>query len=70
MDLGIIKSKVLGAVSSRYFEKTHIPIKTNAEFQNLDIIYRTDFLVPGSLCVRKFQKTNKTTPLANLSLSS
>lgn len=70
MDLRILKSKVLAEISSRYFERSHIAIKTNDEFQNFDIIWKVDFLVLCSLCVRKFQKTNKNTPLANLSLSS
>lgn len=68
MDLGILKSKVLSAVSSRYFERTHVLIKAYAVFQNLDI--KTDFLIAVSLFVRKFQKTNKNTPLENLSLGS
>lgn len=69
-NLGILNFQLLSAVSSGYFERSHIPMKTNAESQNFDIFYKIDFLFPVSLCVMKFQKANKSTPLANMSLSS
>lgn len=56
----------IGCSFSEYFQKSHIPMKTNTKFQNFDIFCIIDSLFPVNIFVMKCANENKITALANL----